>query len=494
MTAERGLDAVPDEPRRARPAWIGSLALGLVLVSLTLSVLAPVLLQRRIDAVRAEIDESADPGRTLVTGIQFALAREMSALRGFLLTSRAEFLDVYSQARAREQVTYRQLHPLAHGLGPEVAHEFAELHTLSAEWHRRVDESEVVRRREASPAFLAGIANEQALYEQALGAARDLDAAIMRAAQTRGERIRELERLGLVVTAGLVLLAFASSLVVARLGGQLRRLAHEAEGRRLQAEQALRETRRTMESRQRLVRGITHDIKNPLGAADGYSELLQMGLRGPLAPAQEEMVDAVRRCIRSALGIIRDLLEVSRAEGGDLPIEWGRVDLVPLVRSAAGEYLGTATASGKRIDLELPLHAVLVHTDPARVRQIVGNLISNAAKYAHGSDRIVLSVAREPDAGGAVQGWGVVRVADFGPGIAGSELDRIFLEFYRIPDSGGEGSGLGLAISRRIARLLSGDLTVASEVGRETVFTLRLPATNRREATSGPHPAVTSRA
>ncbi len=107
---------------------------------------------------------------------------------------------------------------------------------------------------------------------------------------------------------------------------------------------------------------------------------------------------------------------------------------------------------------------------------------------------IVLSVAREPGAGGAGQGWGEVQVTDFGPGIAGSELERIFLEFYRIPESGGEGSGLGLAISRRIARLLSGDFTVASGVGRETIFTLRLPATNWREATSGPQPAATSRA
>ncbi|HEX7240515.1 MAG TPA: ATP-binding protein [Longimicrobiaceae bacterium] len=476
MIEESVLDPVPTEaPRRAGRAWIGSLALGLVLVSLTLSLLAPVLVQRRIGAVRAEIDGSADPARTLVSGIQFALAREMSALRGFLITGQEEFLEAYSQALAREEDAYRRLQPLAHVLGAEVSEELAELHTLSAEWHRRVSEDEVVRRREASPALVAGIPTEQELYEKALLAARDLDAAVGRAARVRGARIRELERIGLVVTAGVVLLAFASSLVVARLGWQLRRLAREAEERRLEAERALRETRRNMESRHRLLRGITHDIKNPLGAADGYAELLLMGLRGPISPAQAVMVGSVRRCIANALGIIQDLIEISRAEGGDLPIEWSRVDLAALVRSVAEEYHGAATAAGKRIETGLPPGPVLVHADAGRVRQIVGNLLSNALKYAHGSDRIVLAVGREADVADSGREWGAVRVVDFGPGIARSELEKIFLEFYRIPSTGGEGSGLGLAISRRIARLLGGDLTVSSEPGQGAVFTLRLP-------------------
>jgi signal transduction histidine kinase len=117
-----------------------------------------------------------------------------------------------------------------------------------------------------------------------------------------------------------------------------------------------------------------------------------------------------------------------------------------------------------------PVHAV---TDPARVRQVLGNLVSNAVKYARGSDRVVLSAGYE-DAGPRPGRWAVVRVQDFGPGIAPADRERLFEEFYRA-DSGVKGHGLGLSVSRRIARLLGGELTVESEVGQGSIITLWLP-------------------
>jgi signal transduction histidine kinase len=458
---------------RGHARGLSALALGLILLSLAASLLVPVLLQRRIDGIRAQVDEGADPARTAVTALQFALAREMSALRGFLITGDSAFIATYRQAWRQELDAQRRLEPLARGLGDEVLERFVVLRTLSRRWHEEAPAEEVARGRATLPRPLE-ISVEQELYEDALVAARDLDDAIVRAARLRAGEIRAIERVRLAVTAVLLLLAFAAAVVVAWLGRQVGRLAREAEAQRATAVRALEETRSTLASRQRLVRGVTHDIKNPLGAADGYGELLQMGLHGELGPEQAHAVTRIRGCIADALSIISDLLELSAAENGSLPVSRRDADLSVVVVETADEYAASARAAGRplRVEAAHPVHAV---TDPARVRQVLGNLVSNAVKYARGSDRIVLSAGYE-DAGPRPGRWAVVRVEDFGPGIAPADRERLFEEFYRVDaDTGVEGHGLGLSVSRRIARLLGGELTVESEVGRGSVFTLWLP-------------------
>lgn len=469
-------DPSPDPIRiRRRSRRGGALALAFVLVSLAASLLAPFVLQQRIDALRAEIDSRADPARTLVTGVQFALARQMSALRGYLITGDSLYLASYADASAQEREDHRLLEPLARRLGGEVFERFVVMRTLSGQWHEEVTAEEISRGRQRSPTSLSRIPTEQELYENALAAARDLDEAIVRVTRQRTQEIRAVERERLLLTAGLVFLAFASSLVVAWLGRQVSGLALEAEMQRVKAVRALAETRRTTASRHRLMRGVTHDIKNPLGAADGYADLMQLGLHGELGPEQAHAVSRIRGCIADALSIISDLLDLSGAESGSLAVEKRVTDLASLAGEIADEYRASAAAAGYTLHVEAA-DPVPVTTDPARVRQVVGNLLSNAIKYGGGSDRIVLSVAPVTDSGrpGA---WAAMRVADFGPGIAPAELDRLFDEFYRSRETETvDGHGLGLTVARRIAHLLGGDLTAESEVGRGSVFTLLLPA------------------
>lgn len=477
---------------RRRPDRLGMLALIFVLLSLGASVLAPVILQQRIDRIRAEVDGGIDPARTLVTGIQFALAREMSALRGYLITGDALFIATYTDANRREDEAYRRLEPIARGVGGEVLERFVVLRTLSEQWHQEVTTDEILRDRQLSPTALARIPMEQELYEDALNAARDLDGALVRAAQQRAQAIREIERYRLIVTGALVLLAALSSIVVVWLSRQVNRLAVEAERQRVTAVRALAEAQRTLTSRYRLMRGVTHDIKNPLGAADGYGELLQMGLHGRLGPEQTHAVARIRGCIADALTIIHDLLELSRAETGSLPVDKRQTDVAALLRGVADEYDAAAGAAGRRIRVD-DGGEVAVTTDPARVRQILGNLISNAIKYAHGSERIVLSASRAPAAARRGE-WIAVRVTDFGPGIPPRDLACLFDEFYRVEsDAGAEGHGLGLSVSRRIAKLLGGDLTAESELGRGSIFTLWLPVgdTRHRPANAGPSNEMT---
>jgi signal transduction histidine kinase len=142
---------------------------------------------------------------------------------------------------------------------------------------------------------------------------------------------------------------------------------------------------------------------------------------------------------------------------------------VELARAAAAEFAGTAHAAGHTFDLrpgDAPLPCV---TDRGRVLRILGNLLSNAAKYTPPPGRIVLETRADEG------GWIDLRVRDTGPGIPPGEREAIFDEFHRLHDGEAAGHGLGLATSRRIARLLGGDITVEDAPGGGSVFTLRLP-------------------
>ena len=246
------------------------------------------------------------------------------------------------------------------------------------------------------------------------------------------------------------------------------RLLDEAREGRLELE-------RLMRSRQRLMRGFSHDVKNPLGAADGYAELLSAGIYGELTGEQRESIQRIRRSIHRALDLIDDLHELARAETGNIALRRQVVDLGDLVRTSGDEYRGAANASGLSLTVDVAEDLSTVETDGARVRQIVGNLLSNAIKYTKAGS-VALRVREYPaEAVGAARGWVHFDVIDTGLGIPADKLDIIFEEFSRLGSSDRAGAGLGLAISKRLAEALGGQITVESEVGRGSTFTLRLP-------------------
>jgi PAS domain S-box-containing protein len=251
----------------------------------------------------------------------------------------------------------------------------------------------------------------------------------------------------------------------------------EARNAQLAQEKLLLAVTQATEARTRLLRGVTHDVKNPLGAADGFAQLLEMELRGTLLPEQMKWVTGVRRGIRSALAMISDLLDLSLAESGGLPVHREPVDLAAVAAEALEDVRGAAEASGHVLVWEARAQAP-IHTDPVRVREVLGNLLSNAIKYTPAPGRIVLWI--EANAGSAAPRpgeWVAAHVRDDGPGIPPDARESIFGEFHRLPSAGrASGHGLGLAISRLIARLLDGDLTVSGEPGEGATFSLWLPA------------------
>jgi PAS domain S-box-containing protein len=249
-----------------------------------------------------------------------------------------------------------------------------------------------------------------------------------------------------------------------------------SEDARAAAEARREEVERVTASRTRLIRGFTHDVKNPLGAADGFLALLEDGIMGDLAPKQLESVRRVRRSIGAALGLIGYLLDLARAEAGQLEIHRDILDLGATARELSEDF--RAEAESKQLSLALEdtrLEPLTVCSDHARVRQVLSNLVSNAVKYTQPGGKIRIRVEPRPKPGAENGEWVAIDVADNGPGIAPEQQPRLFDEFARFDPGAAQGSGIGLAISERVARALDGAITVVSEVGVGSTFTLWLP-------------------
>jgi PAS domain S-box-containing protein len=248
------------------------------------------------------------------------------------------------------------------------------------------------------------------------------------------------------------------------------RLLERERAAREEAEQRRTELERVTESRAGLIRGFSHDVKNPLTVADMTAQLLEVA---DIPDEERENVRSIRRSIRTSLRLIEDLLDIARAEAGQLEIECMTTDVSVIAREVVDDSRAPATAAGLTLEVRVP-DALSADTDPTRLRQILGNLISNAVKYAPNSH---VTVDAEPrHTGGPRPGdWIAVSVRDTGPGIPDDKKEAVFQEYTRLDPTAQPGAGIGLAISRRIARLLGGDLTLESEAGQGATFTLWLP-------------------
>lgn len=245
-------------------------------------------------------------------------------------------------------------------------------------------------------------------------------------------------------------------------------LLHDSESKREELE-------RVMESRSRLIRGFSHDVKNPLGAADGFLALLEDEILGPVSEKQKESIGTVRRSIATALALMNDIVDLARAEAGQLEIHAGPVEAGEVARELVGEYRAQAEAKGLDIRFERAETLPLIRSDSARIRQILGNLLSNAVKYTQ-QGCVTVRVRFRPTDGDSGPGeWVAIEVSDTGPGIPPEKSHLLFKEFSRLNHDAAPGSGLGLAISQRIAHALGGDLSMESQGGAGSTFTLWLP-------------------
>ena len=222
----------------------------------------------------------------------------------------------------------------------------------------------------------------------------------------------------------------------------------------------------------RLMRGLNHDLKNPLGAAEGYLELLAEGMLGELNEEQRRTVLRTRSLLAGAVAIIDDVVTYARASLGELDTRRVPTDVSSLVRMTLQPM--EVAAAERRVSLrtEAPQRMDEALTDPDRLSRIVRHLVSNAIAHAPEGSEVRVTV-REEERDDA--DWIAVEVTDQGPGIPEEELDRLFFAFEK-GDDGTAGPGFGLPLSRALAQLLGGQLSVRTAVGEGAAFTLHLPA------------------
>jgi signal transduction histidine kinase len=470
----------PRSDRRPRERGTGEVLRPLLPVTLVvLSLLTLTALAIVVDAHLAELGEDisdiSSPARSAVREIQVSLGLETAGTRGYLLTGDSAFMRGHQRARAARKEATAQLQEVATRAAPELGDLVALLDMQLRPADAALDSlfSGQLSRED----FVARLPTQQLRLEAVMGTVRQVGAIISQGSVRRFEHVREVQQRALVITVLLVVLTVAASVQVTRLGLSYRSLAAraqtaraESDAARHEAERRRTETERIAESRARLMRGFTHDVKNPLGAAAGYLDLIEHGSIDP-----KDGVRSARRTLRSALSLIEDLLILARAESGEITIRRVPLDLRAVARAAVDDARPLATSKGLRLSIETP-DALPLESDEIRIRQVLDNLISNAIKYTpSGAITVRVLACRDGRLPGA-RPCARVDVCDTGPGLSPDQQQLIFEEFHRLDSSAGiSGSGLGLAISRRIAAALGGDVVVASQVGTGSTFSLLLP-------------------
>jgi signal transduction histidine kinase len=243
------------------------------------------------------------------------------------------------------------------------------------------------------------------------------------------------------------------------------RVAREAELR-----DALERAESASQAKSDFMAAMSHELRTPLGAIIGYADLVETEVVGPLSELQKTHMRRVKAGAWHLLGIIEEILTFSRVDAGREPVHPEPV--APAVVAADAVSLVELQASQKGLALRVMLgdSPAEVVTDPGKLRQILVNLLGNAVKFTDQGE-VELRVWTEPERV-------CFRVTDTGPGIPPDFLDRIFEPFTQVDSTHTRakgGTGLGLPVSRRLARLLGGDLLVVSTLGEGSQFTATIP-------------------
>jgi signal transduction histidine kinase/DNA-binding response OmpR family regulator len=239
---------------------------------------------------------------------------------------------------------------------------------------------------------------------------------------------------------------------------------------------------RASQAKSDFLANMSHELRTPLNAIIGFSDLMRLEEpEGDRRRVPAEWVDHVHGSGRHLLGLINDILDLTKVESGRMELR-----LAPVRVDTAIEDLLTTLAplfAGKRLAVRADLAPVTVLADRLRFRQIVENLLSNAVKFTP-EDGAVTVTARA--AGDRIR----IVVADTGVGIATADLERVFEEFQQVgdPDRRHSGTGLGLALTRRLVAAHQGRISLASEPGRGSEFTVDLPATSVTASSEHPGP------
>jgi signal transduction histidine kinase/CheY-like chemotaxis protein len=307
----------------------------------------------------------------------------------------------------------------------------------------------------------------------------------------RGDEFGSIAGTGLVML--LVLLVATAAASERRLVEGLRLRLH-AQSLTVEKDEALKLALRQSAVKTQFISNVSHELRTPMHGILGVARLLHLEARDSAVARRVELIEASGTHL---LGLINDLLDISRIEAGQFVIRSERFELCSLVRNIGDLYAVRTADKSLAFNLVLQIdEPCWVQGDPARVRQVLHNLLGNAVKFTQRGS-VALTVMHDTATGRLS-----TEVQDSGPGIAAEELARVFEAFHQVGSAATrpfEGTGLGLTIARDIAQAMGGDISMRSTVGIGTcaLFTALLPAATapRAEPSAGPqapHPQAAS--
>jgi signal transduction histidine kinase len=235
-----------------------------------------------------------------------------------------------------------------------------------------------------------------------------------------------------------------------------------------------RQLQQASEHKSQFVSSVSHELRTPLNAIIGLTDMMVKNAARFGTEKAQEPLKRIHNAGTHLLGLINQVLDLSKIEAGKLELSPESVALVPLIDQVVGTARQLAEQSNNRLVVDAPDDLGILTVDPMRLRQILLNLLSNACKFTKQGD-LTLRVRRLADG----QNWVELAVIDTGIGMTPEQLGKLFQEFSQAEASTAKkygGTGLGLAITRKLARIMGGDVTVVSEPGKGSVFTVRLPA------------------
>jgi PAS domain S-box-containing protein len=216
------------------------------------------------------------------------------------------------------------------------------------------------------------------------------------------------------------------------------------------------------------IASMSHELRTPLNSIIGFTGIMIKGMAGEINAEQEKQLGMVQDSARHLLALINDVIDISKIEAGKIEASASTFNLADLIREVRTTFGPAAQDRGLVLNIEIP-GPLAVTSDERRIKQNIMNLVSNAIKFTD-EGRVDLTVEQK---GTVVE----VRVRDTGIGIRQDDLSQLFRPFVRVmvPGRLSEGTGLGLYLSKKLARLLGGDITAESEIHKGSVFTFSFP-------------------
>jgi GAF domain-containing protein/ActR/RegA family two-component response regulator len=215
---------------------------------------------------------------------------------------------------------------------------------------------------------------------------------------------------------------------------------------------------------------MSHELRTPLNSIIGFSRVMLKGIDGPLTDVQKDDLTSIYNNGRHLLGLINDILDVSRIEAGKMELVFEPVDLQPIIDGVMSTAIGLVKDRPVRLIKEVPPELPIVRADSTRIRQVILNLVSNAAKFTKAGNITVQAWADDESV--------TVSVSDTGPGIPKEHWETIFQEFQQVDGSATRsvgGTGLGLPISRHFVEMHGGHIWVESEIDVGSTFSFTIP-------------------